>query len=346
MKYPLISVVIATYNSENNLPKVLKSIQKQTYPQKKIETLIIDGGSSDSTIAIAKKHKCKVLHNKNVNFVYAKFMGYRFSKGKYIVFLDSDEILLNKNSFKQKLAAMIANKKNRVVLSSGYESPVNSSKINIYVNDYGDPFSLFVYKSPRRNVFFLDYLKRKYKTIEENESFTIFDFTRVSDLPFIEMISMNVMIDLNYVKNNFPQILRKSSIHNHIFYLLNSKNNFVAIMKKDPIMHYSVVNFSKYLKKISSRVKNNIFGNEMGSAGFSGRERYYSNWFKLKKILFIPYSFSIILPIIDSIYLLIRRKDPIYLLHPILCLYTSFQIVYFCLLKISGGNADHLIYGR
>ena len=54
MEYPVVSIVIATYNSEKLLPRTLDAIRRQTYPKERIEILIIDGGSKDNTIKIAK----------------------------------------------------------------------------------------------------------------------------------------------------------------------------------------------------------------------------------------------------------------------------------------------------
>ena len=58
-----ISIIIPTYNSENYIFKCLASIKKQKYNKKK-EILIIDGGSKDNTIKIAKKFNCKIFKNK------------------------------------------------------------------------------------------------------------------------------------------------------------------------------------------------------------------------------------------------------------------------------------------
>ena len=57
MNYPLVSIMIATFNSEKVLPRTLEAIRAQTYPQDKLEILAIDGGSTDSTLEIAKKNR-------------------------------------------------------------------------------------------------------------------------------------------------------------------------------------------------------------------------------------------------------------------------------------------------
>ena len=66
---PLVSIVIATFNSQLTLPTVLDSIRKQNYPKNKIEILIIDGVSDDATISIARNFKCKRITTCNKYFV-------------------------------------------------------------------------------------------------------------------------------------------------------------------------------------------------------------------------------------------------------------------------------------
>jgi glycosyltransferase involved in cell wall biosynthesis len=60
MKKPFVSFIIPTYNSEKYLPLCLESIKKQDYPQDRYETFVIDGGSTDGTLSIAKKYKVKI----------------------------------------------------------------------------------------------------------------------------------------------------------------------------------------------------------------------------------------------------------------------------------------------
>ncbi len=51
---PLVSVIITTKNEERNIETCLKSIKNQTY--KKIEVIVIDNNSADSTEKISKKY--------------------------------------------------------------------------------------------------------------------------------------------------------------------------------------------------------------------------------------------------------------------------------------------------
>ena len=108
-------------------------------------------------------------------------------------------------------------------------------------------------------------------------------------------------------------------------------------MKNDPFYHYSAENVSKYLKKLEWRIKNNIyFCDTTGSAGFLKREQYEGKNTTIKKYLFIPYSLSILLPLLDALWLCITRKNVSYLIHLPLSVFTGFLIVYHYIKRFFG----------
>jgi len=112
MRYKLISIIIATYNSQRILPLSLESVKKQTYPQNRLEILIIDGGSTDQTIKIARKFGCKIISNPKREPLFAKYLGFIKARGDYILYLDSDEVMENPDSLMLKYLIF---KKNSVI---------------------------------------------------------------------------------------------------------------------------------------------------------------------------------------------------------------------------------------
>lgn len=88
--HPLISIVIPTKNSANTLDACLKSIINQTYS--KLELVIVDSQSTDGTLDIARKYTAKIVETQ-WGLLGAKYLGFKASKGDYILYLDSDQIL-------------------------------------------------------------------------------------------------------------------------------------------------------------------------------------------------------------------------------------------------------------
>ena len=96
-----ISIIIPTYNNEKILDKCLCSILQQDYPKELIEILIIDGGSKDNTIEIAKKYTDKIFYNPLRTGEAGKAIGVKNAKNDLIALIDSDNILPYKNWFSE-----------------------------------------------------------------------------------------------------------------------------------------------------------------------------------------------------------------------------------------------------
>lgn len=98
-----ITFVIPTLNAGKVLGKCLASIDKQDYPKKNYQILIIDGGSTDKTLEIAKKYRAKVYPNPLKTAEAGKAIGVKQAKGQYICLIDSDNILPSSNWLKKML---------------------------------------------------------------------------------------------------------------------------------------------------------------------------------------------------------------------------------------------------
>lgn len=85
-----LSIVILTYNSQKYLKQVLESCVFAS------EVLMIDSGSSDNTINIAKKFQnTKVIYQPWLGFGKQKQAGVNLAKYDFVFVLDSDEIIPN-----------------------------------------------------------------------------------------------------------------------------------------------------------------------------------------------------------------------------------------------------------
>ncbi len=89
---PLISIIIATHNSEKYLEQCLNSIFKQSY--KNYEIIVIDNKSSDKTLKIIKKYEKFIdiwISEPDEGIFHAMNKGIEISKGKIISILNSDD---------------------------------------------------------------------------------------------------------------------------------------------------------------------------------------------------------------------------------------------------------------
>lgn len=93
---PLVSIIIPTYNVETYVEEMLDSILSQ--PFKNIEIICLDDGSTDKTPDIIEAYcrkdpRIKLVRNDNHRQAYERNRGIEMAVGKYIYFMDSDDIL-------------------------------------------------------------------------------------------------------------------------------------------------------------------------------------------------------------------------------------------------------------
>ncbi len=91
---PLVSVIIPCYNSQVWIAEAIDSVLAQTYSN--IEIIVVDDGSTDSSLEIIKSYgdKVKWVTGQNQGGNVARNRGFQLSQGKYIQWLDADDYLL------------------------------------------------------------------------------------------------------------------------------------------------------------------------------------------------------------------------------------------------------------
>lgn len=94
MSTPFFSIIIATYNRGHLIGKTIRSVLNQSLSD--YELIIIDDGSTDNTRYVVSSYnnkKLRYVHTQNQERGAARNKGIELSKGKYITFLDSDDLL-------------------------------------------------------------------------------------------------------------------------------------------------------------------------------------------------------------------------------------------------------------
>ena len=86
----IVSIIIPTNNSEETIKECLISIYGQNYPS--YEVIVVDNLSNDNTLETAKKFGAKIIRQKS-NPAQARNTGVINSTGRYVLFLDSDQLL-------------------------------------------------------------------------------------------------------------------------------------------------------------------------------------------------------------------------------------------------------------
>ena len=105
----LVSIIISAYNAEAYIEETIRSVLSQTY--KNLEIIVVNDGSTDGTGTILDKYSEKgVIHIKQHNSGQDAALnnGFRHSTGKYIKFMDSDD-LINPEMIELQVKALQSN---------------------------------------------------------------------------------------------------------------------------------------------------------------------------------------------------------------------------------------------
>ena len=116
---PLVSILIPAYNAQDWIGDTIRSALAQTWRRKEI--IIVDDGSSDETLAVARRFKSptvKVVSKQNEGAAAARNMAFSLSQGDFIQWLDADDLLSpNKVECQMRVAEHASR---RILFSSGW----------------------------------------------------------------------------------------------------------------------------------------------------------------------------------------------------------------------------------
>lgn len=107
----LISIIVPVYNSSATLKRCINSLLNQTY--KNIEIVCINDGSTDDSLNVLNEleesdKRIRIIDKKNEGVSIARNVGIKYSKGKFISFVDADDWIEN-DSIEKMYTAIIKN---------------------------------------------------------------------------------------------------------------------------------------------------------------------------------------------------------------------------------------------
>jgi len=103
---PTISVIVPAYNAENTILETIGSVQQQTFSD--FELIVINDGSNDRTLELLKSltdSRLKIFSYENGGLCVARNRGISHASGKFVAFLDADD-LWTQDKLELQLAAL------------------------------------------------------------------------------------------------------------------------------------------------------------------------------------------------------------------------------------------------
>lgn len=265
---PEVSVIIPVYNVEKYLESSIESVLKQTYNN--IQIVLVDDGATDKSPEICeqfaqKNNNIRVIHKKNGGLSDARNAGIKVATGKYILFLDSDDTLLDRAiedmvniAEKNNCDAVIPNIYYKVY-ESNFEKQLASHFLS---NDfYEDPniflLNIVIGKGRARRataVLYKAYIIQKKEiffrkdTISEDVFFTIDYLSKCHKIsmyskPSLYNLKRENSISASYYSDFFQTILRMDRLVKDYIEALPDTYNILAKGKRELLLFRNVMIF-------------------------------------------------------------------------------------------------------
>lgn len=304
----MVSIIVPVYNAEKFLELCITSIINQSYND--IELILIDDGSTDNSGKICDEYALKderitVFHCRNNGVSAARNIGLDNAKGKYIIFIDSDDYV--EKNYIEELVKAIESDKNELAICGIKEIENKKVKIRkkrakLTGNFYEDYFSLIDFLCvPFAKIFLSEIIEKNKIRFNEKLSYAEDEIFNLTYYQYIN--NYKFVYKCLYIYNRFSgslgdkKILRtKEQFLNYIYKLKLEKNIFhkLPIRKKEQILGEQIIraildfadienykNFSKEAELIRNICYKNFAYNKLSKTIFM-----IFLWFRIYPVIY------------------------------------------------------------
>ncbi|MEK7169126.1 MAG: glycosyltransferase family 2 protein [Patescibacteria group bacterium] len=315
--WPKVSIITATLNSARTIDEYFDGINSQIY-MGEIEIIIPDGGSSDKTLEIARKNNAKIYFNKLKTAEAAKALGVKKATGDIIALIDSDNITTDKKWLE------------KMVIPFMEDSEIIASEPILYTYREDDHwltryFALIGMGDPI-NLFIGNYDRYSYVT----DKWTGLNLETKSKKGYLKILLKEKIPTIG--ANGFlikRKILTKNVLGDYLFDVevleLLVQKGAVQIAKVDTgVVHLFSGDVWTFIRKQRRRIRDYLYYKSANKRNGSGNLNYV--YFGIIKFIF---SCIFIIPLImQSIAGYSRKKDWVWLFHPLACYITLLAYSY------------------
>jgi glycosyltransferase involved in cell wall biosynthesis len=290
---PSVSIVIPTLNSGKTLAECLGSIAMQDYPMEKIEVLIIDAGSTDTTIEIAEKFAVgRIISNplKIADAAYA--ISLKEAKNDIVAFIDSDNILPSTDWLRRMVEPF---QDTDIVGSSTLfftYRPIDSA-VTRYCALIGmnDPLCLYIGNYDRFSVITGRWTEADFRTVDDNERYFKVRLVNKSHLPTIG--GNGFLVRRKQLLKSYP--VRTYWFDIDAVYALTEAGHDKFAVVKIGIVHAFAPGIRRFFRKQRRRISDYLFFERMGQRLFPWKsDKAKPAKFVLSTVLVFPLLLDVI----------------------------------------------------
>ena len=308
---PSVSIIMPTLNSIRTLRESLESIYNQDYPKELIELIIIDGGSSDATLAVATEFNARVINrpDKRDNPESRKALGIAEAKNELVALIDSDNILPHKLWLRNLIEPLVKNPDIVATQPLRYLYDRSFSLLNRYFALFGvnDPIAYYFNKRDRQS--WAESGWAMFGEARDSGNYYLVTFNKEN----VPTLGAN-----GYIARR--QVLLKARVSPDEFFHIDVNFDLISLgynkygIVKDSIIHLTGDNLFSFLRK---RIR---FMEVYHQKDYTLRRwKLYEPRDTLKLLVFAVYSATFLRPLFDSLKGFLKVRDLAWFLHPLMC---------------------------
>lgn len=198
MNTDLVTIIIPIYNAENSIEYCINSVIRQTY--KNLQIICVDDGSLDNSVNIIKlllemDNRIELIQKTNGGVSKARNVGLKNARGKYIQFVDSDDVISEKMT--ETLVNNIRKHEADLVIC-GYKINGTEHKcslkekeyknINMFFEDFFDIYNSTYLNPPWNKLFIKDKILNLYDEKMSIGEDLVFNLNYIKDIECIKLL--------------------------------------------------------------------------------------------------------------------------------------------------------------
>lgn len=282
-----VSVIVPVYNVEKYIQRCVDSILNQTF--KNFELILVNDGSTDNSLKMLEKYKnnkkVKIYSQENQGPAIARNYGISVSKGKYVMFIDSDDYIDSNyiESYYQNI-----NENNYDIVIGGYKRVVGD-KIQFVQKLKSEEFSKYIVTGPYCRIIKKEFLqKNNINFLNTNSSedvyFNLMIYNKTNKIGIIDNTGYYYFYNSNSISNTAHKGFKKDIKVIELLDLINIEESYNLELNQ-----YYIIRYVIWYLLYSGRTATSDSFVKKYECLFSWLEKNISNYKKNKYLsLFLP----------------------------------------------------------